>query len=396
MKNKHMNAIFLIFILALPFSWANMGSMSIYRLVTILIFAIWIFGKKFKLPIPNDERKKYFLSWIAYAGYTVFATILYPSSINILFGMILLIMISVIFFASKVDDKLERYIDYMWLSAAIFFILLYIFGSRGQVGVWGARETLVILGTPTDANEFSSFFVVALPIALFHVMNDKSLVKKVICAVVLLSGIYVVLMGGSRAALVSVFIALIITVFTMKKTSIKSIIVVLIVSIVLVFLIPKYILPMIPQETLARLSIESLRNDNGSGRSEIWKVALHMFTDGNPINWIMGYGYGKLKVPFSIGETSTMHNQYLQQLVSYGMLGLLLYIRMIILAYKQVKQKYRRYSGAYIGLMIMAMTLTLGPSYKILWILLFMAGIAKDENGGEKNDSYFNDCRYGR
>lgn len=386
MKTKHINAIFLIFILALPFSWANIGPMSIYRLVTMVLFSIWILEERFKLPIPNDERKKYFLSWIAYAGYAVFATILNPSNLNILFGMILLIMISMVFFASKVDSNLEKYIDYMWLAAAIFFILLFIFGSRGQVGEWGTRETLIILGTPTDANEFSSFFVVALPIALFHIMNDESIVKKCICTAVLFSGIYVVLMGGSRAALLAVSVALIITACTVQRPSIKAIFFVLIICLLLLFIVPRYILPMIPQETLARLSIDALQQDNGSGRGEIWKSGLNTFMNGNIFNFIFGYGYGKLEVLSPIGLTSTMHNQYIQQLVSYGLIGFLLYICMTILAYKQLKKNYRRYVGAYFGIMLMSMTLTMGPSYKILWILLFQAGLMS--KGGNIYEKY--------
>lgn len=375
MKKKYVNALFLIFILALPFSWANIGAMSIYRLVTMAIVAIWILEKRFKLPIPNDERKKYFLSWITYAGYTVFATILNISSVNVLFGMILLIMISMVFFSSKIDNYLEIYIDYMWLAAAIFFILLFIFGETGQVGEWGTRQTLVILGTPTDANEFSSFFVVALPIALFHIITDKSLIKKGICTGILFSGIYVVLMGGSRAALLSVSVALIITACTVQRPSIKMIVLILIICLLLIFIVPRYILPMIPKDTLARLSIEALKKDNGSGRGDIWNAGLNAFMKGNLFDFCFGHGYGKLKVLSPIGLTSTMHNQYIQQLVSYGVIGFLLYMCMIILAYQRLKNNFKRYIGAYIGIMLMSITLTMGPSYKILWILLFHAGL---------------------
>lgn len=389
MKKKHVNALFLIFILALPFSWANVGAMSIYRLVTMSIVTIWVLEKNFKLPIPNDDRKKYFFSWIVYAGYTMFATLLDTSSINILFGMILLIMISMLFFSSKVDNKLHNYIDYMWLSASVFFIFLFLFGSRGQVGVWGARETLIILGTPTDANEFSSFFIVALPIALFHVINDKNLVIKVICVMVLLSGIYVVLMGGSRAALLAVTFALFITAFTGQKPSIKIMVLILLICLIILVIIPKYILPVIPKDTLARLSIEALQKDNGSGRGDIWKAGLNTFMNGSSFNFIFGYGYTKLKVVSPVGLTSTMHNQYIQQLISYGFIGFVLYMRMIILAYKQLKNNYKRYVGAYIGIMFMSMTLTMSPSYKILWILLFQAGLQyKGDLTNEKNLCY--------
>ena len=296
--------------------------------------------------------------------------------------MVLLTMISLVFFASKANIKVSQYTDYMWLTAAIFFIVLFLLGRSGQVGEWGARKTLVILGTQTDANEFSSFFVVALPIALFHILNEKGLLKKVICAIVLVAGLYVVLMGGSRAALLSVIAALVITAScAVKKPSPKTIVLLISIGVLLLILIPKYILPLIPKDTLSRLSLDALRSDNGSGRMQIWTTALQAFADRNPLCWIFGCGYGGLKISYSVGDTSTMHNQYLQQLVSYGVIGFVLYLRLIILAYKELKKNYHRYRGAFFGIMIMAMTLTMGPSYKILWILLFMAGVAKDDNG---------------
>lgn len=396
MIKRYLNKIFLIFILALPFSWANMGSMSIYRLVTMLTFAIWIIVNRFKIPIPNDTRKKYFFSWIAYVGYSVFVTTFIPSNANITFGMLLLIIISLIFFSSRINSNFEKYIDLMWLSATIFFILLFIFGSRGLVGEWGTRERIVILGTATDANEFSSFFIVALPIALFHLIKDKNVIKKCLCGLLLISGIYVVLMAGSRAALLAVIMALIITIFTIQKPSVHLVMVIVLLSLLFIIIIPKYILPMIPKQTLARLSLEALQQDKGSGRSDIWKAAINLFMEGNPINLLIGYGYGNLKVQSPTGLTSTMHNQYIQQLISYGVIGFILYIRMIILAYHLLQRNCRRYVGAYIGLLFMAMTISMGPSYKILWILLFMIGIKRNTKGEDINDSYFNDSRYRR
>ena len=383
MKSKYLNALFLIFIVALPFSWASVGSMSIYRIVTLFVFAVWITLKNLKIPIPVDERKKYFFAWVAYVGYAICAIILYPSNTNVFFGMILLFMISLIFFSTKIDYEAAKYIDDMWLAAAIFFVLLFLSGGSGQVGEWGARKSLVILGTPTDANEFSSFFIVALPIALYQFLNEKGLIKKVVCAVILVAGLYIVLMAGSRAALLSLIIALVITVCMVNRPSPKTILFLFVIGGLSLILLPRYILPLIPQETVARLSLEALRSDQGSGRMQIWTTALQAFWDRNPVNWILGCGYGGLEISYYVGDTSTMHNQYLQQLVSYGLIGLILYLRLVVLAYKQLKKNNCKYIGPFVGIMIMAMTLSMGPSYKIIWILFFMAGIVTEKRGSE-------------
>lgn len=393
MIKKNINALFLLFIIALPFSWANIGSMSIYRLVTIIVFLIWLVNKRFILPIPvENDRRKLFFAWISYVAYSILAIVLYPSSVNVVFGMILLLMISFIFFSSSVNETLLKYIDYMWLAAAVLCIVLFFTGrSMLVMEEWETRETLVILGTKTDANEFTSLFVVSLPVAMHHFLNEKGIIKKIICFIVLVAGLYVVLMGGSRGALISLVVALVITVCSTKKISPRIIVMVLLIGMLMIVIIPKYVLPHIPQETLARLSLEALQSDGGSGRSQIWVNALHKFGERNPLNWIFGCGYGGLTASYLAVDTSTMHNQYLQQLVSYGILGTVLYLRLIYLAFMQVLKRHRRYLGAFIGIMVMAMTLTFGPSYKILWIMLFMAGISNEGEGGYRYDSCNND-----
>ena len=112
MKNKYINALFLIFIVALPFSWANIGSMSIYRLVTIIVFLVWLMHRRFIIPIPvENDRRKLFFAWIYYVGYSILTIVLCPASVNVVFGMILLLMISFIFFSSSVDAILSKYMN---------------------------------------------------------------------------------------------------------------------------------------------------------------------------------------------------------------------------------------------------------------------------------------------
>ena len=59
---KWRNSIFLLFILFLPVSWASLSVGSIYRLITIGLFAIFILANNFKIYIPK-EKKKLFYAW---------------------------------------------------------------------------------------------------------------------------------------------------------------------------------------------------------------------------------------------------------------------------------------------------------------------------------------------
>lgn len=384
MKNKYINTLFLIFIISLPFSWANVGSMSIYRIVTIVTFGVWLVYHRFQIPIPNGINRKLFNAWILYAGYTIIAYLLLPSDTNTLFGMILLVLISLIFFSTKAETTTHKYIDYTWIIVGYFFVMLFILGRTSQVG-WGTRQTLTILGTKTDPNEFASFFIVALSITLNYFLCEKGVFSKIVLSVLLVSGTYVVLMSGSRGALISLVVALLVTFLSVKKKSLQTIVLTVIAALVIMMVLPKYILPLIPTDTLSRLSIEALMNDNGSGRSDIWRAALQAFTNANPIRWLIGYGYGGLKVTTWIGTTGTMHNQYIQQLIAYGVIGFVLYIRLIITAYKSMNVCFRRYRGAFIGILVMGLTITMGPSYKILWILLFLLGVTVEDTAYDED-----------
>ena len=383
MRLNRFDCLILAFIISLPLSWTNFGSMSVYRMVTIVCFQLWLYFRLFSFPVPSKDNRKLFISWIAYAGYCIIAYVLYPSNASVVFGMILLVMISLIFFSSQIDINMHKYIDYMWMIAGLFFEIFFLFGKTAQLG-WGTRQTLVIFGTSTDANEFASFFVIALSIALYYLICEKKIIIRVLSGVLFVLGIYVVLMSGSRGALLSLIVALLFTLFGSKKFSIGNIILIIVIVFALVVILPTYILPLIPKETLSRLTLDALQSDNGSGRSDIWLAALEIFIHDSPFRWIFGYGYWGLYVTTWVGTTGTMHNQYVQQLIAYGIIGLFLYLNLIINAYKRINCGLKRYKGAFIGILFMGLTLSMGPSYKMLWILLFMAGITSSGVVNEK------------
>lgn len=391
MKSKYFDKLFLIFIISLPFSWANIGLMSIYRIITIVCFGIWLVNNHFRIRIlPNNNNIVFFRSWIGYAGYSIAAYILFPSNTNVIFGMILLVMISLIFFSTEIEEEDHKYLDYLWMIAGLFFVVLFISGRTSQVG-WGTRQTITILGTKTDANEFASFFVISLPIALHYFICKNGFFNKLLSSVLLISGTYVVLMTGSRGALLSLVVALLVTLFISKKFTARNTVFIILLALTLVFIIPNYIMPLIPKATLSRLSLESMMNGNSTGRSDIWRAALDKYASGNPIRWVFGYGYWGLSVTTWTGTTGTMHNQYLQQLIAYGVIGLVLYVNLLFRAYRRLNLGFNRYKGAFIGILFMGLTITMGPSYKMLWILLFMAGITSKEvenENGRNSDLY--------
>ena len=77
--------------------------------------------------------------------------------------------------------------------------------------------------------------------------------------------------------------------------------------------------------------------------------------------------------------SQTMHNQLIQQLSNYGIVGLVLYLILIYKSYKSIKLNCPRYMGAFIGMLVMSLTITMSVAYKLLWILLLMPAVMSNK-----------------
>lgn len=385
----------ILFILMLPFSWVNFSLGSVYRLITFAILALYFIEKKGKITI-NTGKKGLFFTWITFCFYTIVSFLwsgMEEVSKNTMFGMLILLSISVVFFTTKINSERKKYMDFAWIFGGCIFILLFFSGKTASVG-FGSRQTLLILGTWTDPNEFASYFVVAIPLALYSLFEYKGKFIKFFSFFTIIGGIYVVLMSGSRGALISLFVSVTISFLISLKVSPERIIIFILLLFIGYNIFINCLLPLIPANTLKRLSLEALAADNGSGRSQIWEKGLNQFGHGSFLNILFGYGYGGLMVDTGLSyipATTTMHNQFLQQIVCYGLVGSFIYIKLLFNVIFDFLKDKKELIGPFIGIMVMGTTITMGPSYKILWILIFHAGLQyKGELIYEKNKNNCN------
>jgi len=380
--------VYMIFILALPFSWATSVFGSIYRAVSIVLILVFMMLNTGRVKIVPDNYivRRAFLYYVLFTAMTMIWTANRSTGINEILGMLLILVIAYIFSSYVYDDEKRNIVDYCWIIAGVISAFIYMRGGVASVGIYGNRTTLMILGTATDPNEFSSIFVVSIPLMIAHVINNKKLIVKIGFVLLSLLEIYVVLVVGSRGALIGAVIAGLVTLFVEGKLSVRSFIISMIGALIILWVVIVYLLPAIPHDILARLSIRSMISDGGSGRTTIWASGMSQWINGNPFRWLFGYGVDGIKAHGIRGDTGTMHNQILQQIVYYGIIGLFLYIRLIWVSYKTILHENSRYLGAFLGIMFMSLTLTMGAHYKILWILLMMAFVKPKivENQGEQ------------
>lgn len=372
------------FVIALPFSWASFAIGSVYRAVTLCLFVIFLFESKFVIKYSN-VNKSLFLGWLFYLGYTVatmFWSVNREAAITNSMSLILLGFIVIVFFSTELSQTEGDKVDLCWIIAGLICIILYIFGDKTAVGEYGSRTSMVILGTATDPNEFASVFIVPVSLLMYNILNKKG--SWCIQLVLMLMAFYCVLMSGSRGALFATGIALIVVSIRSGRINIKSLLIIGIVVIIVLMLSVRYIIPLIPDDVLTRMSIKALLKDGGSGRGDLWTDALRKIWAGSPLRMVLGYGQYGLTVGTK-GVSQTMHNQFIQQLSNYGVVGLILYMILIYNSYKATKARCPRYEGAFIGMIVMSFTITMSVAYKLLWILLLMPATLSNKSKEQIN-----------
>ena len=386
-RKDNKNKLFLLFILLLPFSWIETAFGSVYRILIIVLFIIYMSYTSFKIITPL-KKKSYFRSWISYIGYSVVFTFIAGFNtlqVQISIGMILLTLVSIIFLGTQIDANSSKLIDTIWIIAGAVCVVLFMTGSRINVGIT-TRQTLIIMGTKTDPNEFASFFVVSVSITLAKLIEEKRKLVKIIYILLIMSSLWVILSSGSRGALLSVAVAMIVTLFVNNKMGVRGAFFSLLLAVLLYFIIFHYLVLFIPESTLSRISIEAIKTDAGSGRSEIWRGAMSSFIDESVLKILFGYGYGGISADNGYNSlTSTMHNQFLQVLVSYGLVGFTIYLSVLLKAYVYFKNDMKEYLGSYWGILVMGLTITMGPSYKLLWIVLMLPMLSIEKGKIEVN-----------
>ena len=189
--------------MALPFSWASIAVGSIYRIVTLILFTLYLIDSKLLVHI-SINKQKFLISWALYIGYsiiTMFWSINFSAAVTNSMSLVLLSFIVLVFFSTDLYDEDETNVDKCWIVSGIICIIIYIFGDRTSIGEYGSRTSMTILGTPTDPNEFASIFIVPISLALYKLLHKRG--SSLLQVLFIIGVLYCVFMTGSRGALLA-------------------------------------------------------------------------------------------------------------------------------------------------------------------------------------------------
>lgn len=214
-----------------------------------------------------------------------------------------------------------------------------------------------------DANYFSFCIAIYILFSTFFIThtNSKKYLWSLYIACLLMATCMVMLI--SRGSIIALCIALLYY-FRQRLLSLKSVAVLTVIAgIVLLF----YYVGLL-DGLIMRFMSEDL--SSGSGRTEIWETGIKTFFAKD--NWTILFGAGEgqaSKMVFLDGKYWSPHNNYLEMLYNYGIIGLILFIVWLIAAFRLSKSREARS----VLLLIMINSFTIVPFTFVTPIWFIMA-----------------------
>lgn len=161
----------------------------------------------------------------------------------------------------------------------------------------------------------------------------------------LLSSIIIVLLTSKRSATITILLIAFVYILYQTKGSkhrIRNLVMILLGVLALYYLVSKYFINSY-NVILERMS--NVEEDQGSGRVPLYYDVFGVMQQNTMVDWLLGRGYGSI----IITRHTNAHNDALQMLFEYGVVGLLFYVLMLWYAVKRVIKLRILNSSYYIG-----------------------------------------------
>lgn len=269
--------------------------------------------KKTKKSIYSFQKDVlyYFLIAITILSYVGIVYIGYPA-----LSELLLFPLPLLFYHSsyKITLELEDIRIFLWGYCILFlFLFIYYLSMRDYVYTWFLKEE--------NQNSASYMLLHFFPLVLCF--PNKWI--KMGVSIIVISSIFLSLKKGGIIAL-AVGGMLYFVVWTLFGEKRRMGVIRLIISFILIILVvysfQEY------NKTTSNLFINRFDDDNmGSGRVLIWEHTWQMIIDSDLLSLMFGHGYNA--VAFYSSLKSSAHNDFLEIIYDYGVIGFTLFIALI-------------------------------------------------------------------
>lgn len=260
---------------------------------------------------------------LLFFAYILLSDLIYFDTINkVIFSVQWILPFLVAYYFSKSSDE-DTLVNYtMVILAIITSITLFIGMSLGNYVMALSNLETDESDTETIVN-IVAFAMLTIP---FIMMLKSTTIKWVMLFVILLA----TLISSRRIA----SICLIVTVFLSipniqpnganKKKKSKGLYTIIIIALLGYF--TYYILTGDLQEffELTLYRFQNAENSQGSGRVPIWSAVINALGNNTIFDWLFGHGY--LGVGKIVRDHTAAHNEFLEIITDFGIIGLLMYV----------------------------------------------------------------------
>jgi len=280
-----------------------------------------------------------------------------------------------------------------WLLGAYILgaLLAAGFGIVSREGGGGGEASDRLGGGVGNPNELAAFILPALMTCIFMLVGERRALLQWASSMAALMLLVALIMTGSRGGLVGLAVGLVAAIFLAGPTRVR----IVAVALMIVGVGGTYYVTSATAEQVDRIS--GLREDGGTGRTDLWAVGAEMVRD-RPLT---GVGAGNFVVaepeyatlPLSLSridlvldDTKVAHNTYLSFLSELGFVGLGLFTVLVLggimsglHALRRLRDQAWQFQqlvrGFVVGLigMLAAFTFASADYEKHLWLLLGVA-----------------------
>lgn len=360
-----------VYLISMPLSIVPMpGGVSLLKLVSYAlgpVFIAYLFSGKKNIR-PNIVHL-FLVLYLVYTSTSVLHFIDENSWQNIR-GIFetsaIMILISTRIYNRREEDLMIK----TWMAIGVITALMSLLGN---VIISGERVSLLLLGGIEDPNQLCGYFILPILLYMKEITKRNKLMPFYIMLIMLIC--YIIFKTGSRGGLIAILIPIFAYVLVLVK-DIKRIVKISAALIAVLIVFIYFIYPSIPEEVRQRYTVESVEEDRGSGRFEIWDAVYNSIVESEQ-SIIFGKGIGStVKVLADAGiKLLVAHNHWLQIWCDQGLIGMFLFLAMLVICFFRVFKRHPEISVSLIGMAALSMSLTLYAGYKPFWNIILMASL---------------------
>lgn len=290
----------------------------------------------------------------------------------------------------KQPDAHDTILKALYISGIVLIIYsIYIYGFVDVIGKL-ASNTKVRLGREINqANTFGMMNATTVIVAFYYLFHRKRF--KIFHILVMSVSFIYAMSSGSRKALLMICIGVLFLLF--KKYGIKKLYKFIIIGLLLV--VAFVMLIRLPMFELIKNRMEQfveVITEKGKGDASA-KARLQMITEGWKIfkdRILVGYGANNYRIVST--HNTYAHNNFIEILVNFGLVGFFLYYSVYFMAFKNLRTSKTNAEKALLSIFVVRflMEIAMVTYYdKIHWILIaFFLISSQDKKLQKKSEEY--------